>query len=171
MNKIRTKHIIRFVLFIALQVLVLKRIQIPGFVYMHLIFYPLAILLLPFNTPKIAALFIGFFAGLTVDLFYDSPGINAFCATMIAYLRPYIHKWMEPRGGYAVNSSPTLNSLGNQWMLTYTAIGMFIFILTYFSIHAFTFYFIVSILLKSIISFIVSIILVWVYIFVLNPSE
>lgn len=171
MNEIRTKHIIRFILFIGLQVLVFKRIQIPDFTLLHIIFYPLAILLLPFKTHRAAVLFIGFFTGLIVDLFYDSPGINAFCGTLLAYLRPYLHKSLEPRGGYAVNSSPTLNSLGNTWILTYTAIGMGIYILFYFSLHAFTFYFIFSILLKSIISFIVSMIVVWVYIFVFNPTE
>lgn len=173
MNEVNVKNIIRFIVFLLIQVLILKRIQIaaPGFNLIHLFFYPLAILLLPLNSNRSFVLLISFLAGITVDFFYDSPGVHAFSAVLIGYLRTSFFKWLEPRGGYGTNVLPTLGLMGNTWVISYLALGMGVYILTYFSLQAFSLVFIFSILLKSTLSFIFSMILILVYIYVFNPRD
>lgn len=173
MNEVNIKNIIRFIVFLLVQVLILKRIQIgaPGFNLIHLFFYPLAILLLPLNANRSFVLLISFFAGITVDLFYDSPGVHAFSAVFIGYLRTSFFKWLEPRGGYGTNVLPTLSLMGNTWMISYLSIGMGIYIFAYFSLQAFSVVFLLSIILKTSLSFIFSMILILVYMYVFNPKS
>ncbi len=173
MNRQTGRHILRFILFILVQVLILKRIQIGGsdFHYIHLFFSPLALLLLPFNTPRLLVLGVGFASGIILDIFYDSPGVHAAASVLLAYLRTYLFLWLEPRGGYSVNTSPTLRAMGSNWFFTYSAIGLAIYLLSYYSFQAFTLVYIVSILLKTVFSFVFSMILIAVYMFVINPSE
>lgn len=173
MNEVNIKNIIRFIVFLLVQVLILKRIQIgaPGFNLIHLFFYPLAILLLPLNANRSFVLLISFFAGITVDLFYDSPGVHAFSAVFIGYLRNSFFKWLEPRGGYGTNVLPTLSLMGNTWMISYLSLGMGFYIFTYFSLQAFSVVFLFSIILKTSLSFIFSMILILVYMYVFNPKS
>lgn len=169
MNEIRLKDIVRLLVFILIQVLLLKRIQIaaPFFNLIQVFFFPLALLLLPFGTSRIGNLFIAFFSGLLIDFFYDSPGVHASSSVLLIYLRAYILQWLEPRGGYGVQSNPSVSSLGNQWVITYTSMGMAIYILTYYSLQAFSPVYFFSIMSKSIMTFLVSMVFVLFYMFVI----
>jgi len=173
MNELTIKNIIRFLLLIIIQVLILKRIQLgaPGFNLIHLFIFPLAILLLPINLNRILVLFISFFSGLVLDIFYDSPGVHAASATLVGYLRYFSFKWLEPRGGYGTAVLPTIEHLGRTWVITYTAIGMATYIISYFSLQAFSFVFFWSIVGKSLFSFSVSMIIALVYLLVFQPKN
>lgn len=173
MNRAYLQQGLRFLIILLVQVLILKRINIGSgdFNYFHLFLFPLCLLLLPYNMPKIGAILLGFISGLMLDLFYDTPGINAACSVLLTFIRPVIHLWLEPRGGYTMNASPTIRSMGNRWFISYAAIGMGIYILSFFSLQAFSFVFILSILLKSIFSFILSFILILIYMYVLQPEN
>lgn len=173
MNRAYLTQGLRFLIILLVQVLILKRINIGSgeFNYFHLFLFPLVLLLLPYNMPQIGAIFIGFFSGLILDMFYDTPGINAACSVLLTFIRPVIHIWLEPRGGYTMNASPTIRSMGNRWFISYAAIGVGIYIITFFSLQAFSFVFIISIILKSILSFILSMVLILVYMYVLQPES
>jgi hypothetical protein len=173
MNRSYIHQGLRFIIILLVQVLILKRINVGSgdFNYFHLFLFPICLLLLPYNVPKIGAIFLGFFAGLILDMFYDTPGIHAACSVLLAFIRPLIHLWLEPRGGYTMNAAPTIRSMGNRWFLTYAGIGMGIYILCFFSLQAFSFVFILSIFLKSLFSFILSFILILIYMYVLQPEN
>lgn len=163
----------RFIGLILVQVLILKRISAgwEGFLYINLIIYPVFILLLPFRTPQPAILLLAFAMGITVDLFYDSPGVHASALLFMAFARPIVLKAIAPRGGYNMNHSPTRKRMGFPWFLRYASILIFCHIIFYFSVEAFTFVYIVDILRKTIFSYIFSMLFVLSLLFIFNPLD
>jgi hypothetical protein len=103
---------------------------------------------------------IGFVVGFTMDMFYNSPGVHMSASVFTAFIRPYVLKYIEPRGGYNVNDSPVSAHLGFTWYITYTSILMLAHLFFYFSIEVFTFYYILEIWLKTLFSFIFSMFIV-----------
>jgi rod shape-determining protein MreD len=116
------KNIIRFVLFIFVQVFVLFQVQpLHQFVVPYLYF--LFILWLPFNTPRITLTFIGFIFGLSLDYFTKTPGLHAAPCTVIAYLRPFLVNILIRQEGAEQNySSPSITSMGLAPYATYVFI-------------------------------------------------
>jgi cell shape-determining protein MreD len=83
------KNIFRLIFFIGVQVFLLNKIPfLHRFIVPYLYF--LFILWLPFSTPRIALLFIGFITGLILDYFKMTPGLYAAACVLIAYVRPFI---------------------------------------------------------------------------------
>ncbi len=162
----------RFLLLCAFQILVLQRISnaFINFPYINIHIYPLFILLLPFKIDRMLLSFLGFLAGLTIDVFYDSPGIHASALLLIAYIRPIIIRRLEPKGGYTSNSSPTPKRMGWGWFLRYAAILMVIHLFFYFSVEAFTYAYIISILIKTVVSFALSMLFILLIMAIFNPS-
>ena len=164
---------IRIVAIILLQGLIFRRIQLGGdqFNYISIIFYPVILMLLPMKTNRALLLVLGFFIGLMIDMFYDSAGLHASACVFIAFMRPVVLKFLEPRGGYPVNANPTLRDFGSAWFLRYSAIMLGLFLLFYFSVEVFTFVYIGEILLKVVVSFALSFMAILMYIFLFNPKE
>lgn len=164
--------IIRFFLIALFQVLVLKRINFgwENFNYISILIYPLFLILLPLRISRPLLLLIGFVLGLTIDVFYDSLGVHAAASVFTAFIRPILLKFMEPRGGYPVNASPTKHNFGANWFLLYSGILLFAHLLFYFSIEVFTFIYFFEIWLKTIFSFIFSFTLMILLVFLFNPK-
>ncbi len=160
MNQV-VKYIISFFLITLFQVLILKRIDINfnRFQYFHLIIYPLFMMILPIRTPKSLMVVIGFFLGLFIDFFYDSPGVHACAASLTAFLRSYVLKIIEPNEGYNTTAIPSIRTFTLGGFFIYASILLLVHLLVYFSLEAFSFIFIGEILLRTIFSFIISIIL------------
>jgi rod shape-determining protein MreD len=112
---------------------------------------------------------IGFFIGLMIDVFYDSIGVHAFALTATAYARGLILSYMEPRGGYQLSMSPTIHSMGLNWVLTYTFFNILIHVFLYFSVEIFTFIYIGQILLKTLITLVLSMLVMMCYHLLFNP--
>jgi len=160
MNEV-VKYILKGVLIVIFQVLILKRIDInsAGFSYFHFLIYPMIIFILPVRTPKSLVIVAGFFIGLFIDMFYDSPGVHASALCFTAFIRPYVLKILEPTDGYSTASVPSIKLFGLAGFFIYASILLIFHLLFYFSAEAFTFVFIGDILLKAIASFIISILL------------
>jgi len=173
MNNPIAVNIWRFIALVAIQGLVFQNVGSgwEGFRYLHVIVFPIFILLLPLRTPRVMVLGLGFLIGLTVDAFYSTPGVHASAAVFTAFARPIVLKSLEPRAGYNVNYSPTAARFGKGWFLRYSSILMFLHLLFYFSVEAFTFVYIVDILLKTMVSFVTSMIFVVIYQTLFNPVD
>ena len=78
------------------------------------------IMMLPLELGPLLLLFISFFVGFSVDIFYDSLGINAAACVVIGFLRPYWLNIVTPRGGYEDIVVPSLRSLDLGWFITYS---------------------------------------------------
>ncbi len=91
MNNSVVLHSSRFVLLLLFQVLILNHINFLGYInpYPYLLF----VLLFPIRENRSLFLILSFLLGLTIDIFSDSGGINAFACIFIAYIRPLILKF------------------------------------------------------------------------------
>jgi hypothetical protein len=174
MNTIPLKHIIRAILILLLQVLVLKRIGLSTswlWQYGDIFLYPVIVLLLPFRISRHYAILIGFVIGLIIDMFYDTIGVHAFALTATAYARGLLLAYLEPRGGYQLSMSPTIFSMGLNWVLTFTVFSLLIHTFLYFTAEIFTFVYIGQILLKTLITLILSMLVVTGYHLLFNPKS
>ncbi len=164
----------RFIGLVLLQVLVFQNLNFGGdsiIGYFHFIIYPLFILLLPHDTPHWALILCGFFIGITVDIFYPSYGVHASAGVLTAFLRPFVLKFQEPKGGYPQGQSPTRYRLGTMPYLRYAATMLLIHILWYHSMESFTIAYIDKILLRTVISFPISLSLITIHAFLINPKN
>lgn len=154
-----------------LQILVFKRIDISigNFSYLHLLVYPLFIMLLPIKTPKILVLLISFFFGLSMDMFYNSPGVHAGALVFMGFIRSYLLRIIEPTEGYTGESTPTIFKMGITWFLVYASVQLFLHHIVYFSFEAFSYVYLMEILLRTIFSFIASLILLMIFMILTNP--
>jgi hypothetical protein len=173
MNSIIAANAWRFFGLIIIQGLVLQNIGAgwEGFPYLHIILFPLFILLLPLRTPRTLVILLGFIMGLIVDNLYNSMGVHASAAVFTAFARPYVLKYFEPRGGYNVNYSPTAARWGMGWFLKYCTILMAFHLVFYFLVEAFTFANIGTTLLNILVSFLFSMICVVIYQVIFNPVD
>ena len=120
------KNIIRFALFILIQVYVLNKIpHLHRFITPYL--YYLFILWLPFNVSRMGLLVTGFVTGLALDYFMMTPGLHAAACVLIAYLRPFVINVLTPKDTSEFNyREPSPKAMGWTPYLVYT------FILTLF---------------------------------------
>lgn len=163
----------RFLSLLILQVFLLKQISwgFGGKEYLFIFLYPLFIMMLPLQMPRPLVVFAGFAIGLSVDLFYETLGINAAAATFSAFLRPMILHIVRPRDGYNIKAHPTVEDLGWNWFLKYTAWFLAIHLFLLFSIQSFTFYFWDDILLKTLFTFIISFLGTVLLVLIFNPKS
>ena len=172
MNPVLVKNIVRFITIFLVQVLVLKRVDlsIGTFNYIHIIIYPLIILLLPIRTSRAVILVLSFILGIMIDLFYNSPGIHASAMVFTGFLRGIVLSILEPYEGYNTDDSPTLDTLGIGWFLSYFSILLFAHCFWYFSVEAFSFIYFFDIALNTIFTFIPSILLILVLQLLFKPK-
>lgn len=152
------RNIIRFIVLVLVQVLVIKNIELGRFINPFI--YVLFLIVLPFETPKWALLFIAFLLGITIDLFYDTAGMHAAACVFIGYIRPGVLKLFSPRDGYESGTQPTIQYLGVPWFLSYSAIIVVIHHLILFFMEIFRFSEFFSTLLRVIVSSIFTLILI-----------
>ena len=172
MNRKVLLNVSRFIILLLLQVLVFRRISMfwGGFTYVHFMVYPLFILLLPIRLPPVVVVLLSFLMGISVDIFYDSPGVHAAASVFLGYVRNAIIKLLEPYEGYNMEDSPTLKTMGLSWFMSYQALTLIIFLFTYFSIEAFSFVYIFDIILDTIFTFIASFIVLLIMQFVFRTK-
>jgi hypothetical protein len=106
------RNIIRFCVFILIQVYVLNKIpHLHRFITPYL--YYLFILWIPFSIPRIGLLVIGFIMGLTLDYFTMTMGLHAAACILVAYLRPFIINVLMPKDSSEFNyREPSPKAMG-----------------------------------------------------------
>lgn len=120
------KNIIRFCLFILVQVFVLDQIP-PLHQLVTPYLYFLFILWLPFKTGRRMQMLVAFALGFVVDCFSSSYGMHAAACVLIAYLRPFLINLLISQEGAESNyNEPSIQSMGFTPYLTYVTILTFI---------------------------------------------
>ena len=172
MNQAISNSILRFFILWAIQVFVLRQIAWgwDGETYLLIHLYPLFILLLPFSTPRLLVILLGFVLGISVDWIYNTWGVHASALVFTAYIRDVVLKILTPREGYSVKDLPTKSSLGDNWFLKYASLVLFFHLFFYFSVEAFTFVYFKSILLKLLFSWIGSMFFLLLTVYITNPK-
>lgn len=120
------KNIIRFILFILVQVFVLN--QVPPLHHLATPYlYFLFILWLPFQMGRRSVMILAFALGLTLDYFTSTPGLHAAPCILIAYLRPFLINLLIPQEGADANyEEPSIKSMGFAPYFTYIAFLTFV---------------------------------------------
>jgi hypothetical protein len=146
MNKRTVPYqVIVFLVYLSLQVFLFDNMVLfrTAFCFVYVGF----ILLLPLQISTTLLITVSFLAGLIVDMFYSTPGINASASVLIAFLRPYWLGLITPRGGYEEIDIPRLKTLGFSWFITYSIPLIFIHHLSLFIVEAgdlFNFWFVIN---------------------------
>lgn len=152
------KAIVRFFVIFGLQILIFNNISFLGFSIPYM--YVLYILILPFEINKTLLLFVGFLAGLVIDISTNSPGVHASATLTIAFFRPYIIRQLTPRKGYEVNTLPTLHYYGLGWFFKYSFVMVLIHhAVLYFNL-SFSFHDLLILLLRVSISMCITLLLI-----------
>jgi len=135
-------NLIRFIVVVFVQVFLLKNITLYNIStpYPYILF----ILLLPFETPNVLLFPLAFLLGLTIDAFYDTPGLHASACVLLALVRILFISITVQKDGFDNEPEPTLSVMGFRWFFTYTVIltlvhHVFLFLLEAFSFLDFTF--------------------------------
>lgn len=125
-----------FLILTLLQVLIFSHIHIFGYAtaYIYLIF----LLKLPINTSRNEMLIWGFLMGLTVDIFADTPGMNASAATAMAFVRNYILSAFTHKAAGEI-FTPSIATLKWGGYISYTLICVTIFYALLYTIEMFCF--------------------------------
>jgi len=90
------RNILRFAVFILIQVLLLNKIpHLHRFITPYIYF--LFLLWLPFSVSRQWLLIIGFLTGLTLDYFTMTPGLHTAACLLIAYVRPFLISVLMPK--------------------------------------------------------------------------
>lgn len=137
-----------FVGLVLLQVLILNNVHIAGYAAPFLYIY--FILKFDTGTSRNELMLWAFFFGLSIDLFADTPGMNAAATVFLAFLRPSLLRLFTPRDS-SDNLIPSFKSMGVATFLKYTTASVFVHSLTLLTIEYFSFTSLWMLLLRVII--------------------
>jgi rod shape-determining protein MreD len=137
MNRAIIINLIRFVLLVFIQVFLLKNITLYDLSTPYL--YILFILLLPFETPNLLLFALAFILGLTIDAFYDTPGLHATVCVLLAFVRILFISITVQKEGFDNEPEPTLSIMGFRWFLTYASVLTLIHHFFLFNLEVFRF--------------------------------
>ncbi len=137
MSKSIVINLVRFIVLVFIQVFLLKNISIYNLSTPYL--YILFILLLPFQTPNVVLFALAFIMGLTIDAFYDSPGLHAAACVILAFVRIIFITITVQKDGFDNEPEPTLSIMGFRWFFTYTLTLTLFHHFFLFSLEAFRF--------------------------------
>ncbi len=110
--------------------LVLFNVAVP-FVFIYMI------IVMPITFSANLAMTIGFLTGLTVDVLSDTLGVNALCATVLAFVRrPIFHLYMASDVDLA-EQLPSPRTMGTPAYLKFALTMSAIYCLLFFTVEAF----------------------------------
>ncbi|RYU80773.1 hypothetical protein [Hymenobacter persicinus] len=113
-------QLLRLAAYLAIHMLIISKLVLfdLGWCFFYLGF----LLFLPIGTPIVVQLGLGFVVGFTMDLFYDTGGLHAAAAVLLAFLRPWVLRLLTPRDGYDAADSVNVHQMGGQWFVVYLAL-------------------------------------------------
>lgn len=128
-------HIRNFIILALIQVLIFSQIHLFG--YATACVYLIFLLKLPRHTSRNELLIWGFIFGLTVDIFCNTPGINAAAATIMCFVRNIILSQFTSKS-IPDDFTPGAKVLKWGGYLTYATLCIAIFYSVLFLIELFT---------------------------------
>ena len=124
-----------FIGLVLVQVLLFNNISLFGlatpFVYVYFL------LVLDRDIDHNMLMLIAFFLGLVIDIFSNTPGVNAGASVLIAFIRPGILRLFSPRGEYE-NFEPGIYTLGGGAFVRYAIILVLLHHATLFLLETFS---------------------------------
>lgn len=138
------KYIAMFILLVLLQVLVFNNISFLGYATPFLYIY--FIIKMPIDGSRSLITLLGFALGFVIDIFCNTPGVNAAATTFAAFVNKNIQGLFFMRSDYS-DQEPGWGLLGNAF-IKYTLLLVFIHHFVLILVEAFSFFNIELILLR-----------------------
>lgn len=143
-----------FIGLVLLQVLILNNVNIAGYATPFLYVY--FILKFSSGTSRNELMLWGFALGLVVDVFSNTPGMNAAATVFLAFVRPFFLQLFVPRDTQEI--VPSLKNLGFSPYIKYILTTIFIHHSLLFTITYFSFVDVQTLLIKTISSTVLTVI-------------
>lgn len=141
--------ILAFVL-IILQVTILSKIALWGVATPFLFLY--LIMKLPVSTSPNIVMTVAFAMGITIDMFFSTPGVYALSSVVSAFMRrPYITLVLQHEDDYGT-MYPSIRTLGTAPFTVYTLITALTFSSVVFIVQSFSLYSPLHLILKIVTS-------------------
>lgn len=131
-NLIRIRN---FVILAFIQVLIFSQIHLFGYATAHI--YLIFLLKLPRFTSRNEQMLWAFLFGLVVDIFGNTPGINACSATAMAFARGYILESFTQKG-VADDFVPGIHTINVAGYIMYATLCLLLFYSVLFLLELFT---------------------------------
>ena len=167
MNSTLLVNIFRFVLLLAVQIIIFNNMNFLG--YISPFPYILFIILYPVNGNKSGLLIASFFLGLIMDMFSNSGGIHTTACLVLAYFRPFIFKFSF--GLSYEYQTVKLNDVLTPERFSFILLSVLIHHLILFILEAFQFSFILDILLRTLLSTVFTLLLCITIIYLIKPNK
>ena len=121
-------------LFVLLQAVVFNQIYLFGVAVPLVFIY--VILRMPLSLSTAWLLTASFFLGLVVDIFGNTPGMNALACTILAFVRRPILSLYLPHGSDYVAEIPSIRGFGMWLYVRYSLTLTFVYCLLLFAIES-----------------------------------
>jgi rod shape-determining protein MreD len=167
MNSTLLVNISRFILLLAVQIIVFNNMNFLG--YIIPLPYILFIILYPVNGNRSGLLLTSFLLGLTMDLFSNSGGIHATACLVLAYVRPTIFKFSF--GVSYEYQTIKLNDILTPERFSFILMAVIVHHVTLFILEAFQISFFWDILLRTVLSAVFTIISCIIIIYLIKPNK
>ena len=167
MNSTLLVNIFRFILLLAVQIVVFNNMTFLGFIIP--LPYILFILLYPVNGNKSGLLIASFLLGLTMDFFSNSGGIHTTACLILANFRPSIFKFSF--GVSYEYQTIRINDSLTPERFSFLLLAVLIHHITLFILEAFQVNFILDILIRSLLSALFTLISCIIIIYLIKPLK
>ncbi|WP_348800494.1 rod shape-determining protein MreD [Flavobacterium adhaerens] len=167
MNSTLLVNTFRFILLLALQILVFNNMNLGG--YITAFPYILFIILYPVNGNKANLLLASFALGLIMDLFCNSGGVHATACVLLAYLRPFFFKFSF--GLSYEYQTIKLNDVLTPERFSFILLSVSTHNIVLFLLESFQIYFLLDILIRIVLSTIFTILICIILIYLIKPNK
>lgn len=144
------KHTIRFFAFVFAQAFIFNQLEIG--LGIQIMISPLFIFLLPLELNIFVSMVVSFIFGISIDYFSNTYGLFASTSLLIAYLRPFVFKILEPRDGFLPGAELSIYQMGYGWFSSAFVLILLINNFWFFLIEQFKWKEVWFILLKTLLS-------------------
>lgn len=167
MNSTLLTNILRFVLLLAVQILIFNNMTFLGFIIP--LPYILFIILFPVNGNKSGLLLASFLLGIIMDVFSNSGGIHATACLILAYFRPSLFKFAF--GVSYEYQTIKLNDVLTPERFSFIALAVLIHHFILFLLEAFQVSFFLDLLIRTLLSAVFTIISCIIIIYLIKPHK
>ena len=167
MNSALFVNIFRFLLLLAVQIIIFNNMNFFGYIspYPYILF----IILYPVNGNKFGLLLASFFLGIIMDMFSNSGGIHTAACVILAYYRPYFFKFSI--GLSYEYQTVKLNDVITPERFSFILLLVVIHHFILFLLEAFNISFIFDTLIRTLLSSVFTIIICIIIIYLIKPNR
>ncbi len=159
----------RFVLLMAIQLVVLNHVYLGGYVMPML--YVLFVLMLPTDMGRIPMLLTAFGTGFLVDVMNNMLGFHALACTLLAMMRILFADRILTRGEPVTIEVPSIYTVTPQYFISYLMLMLGMFYLVFFTVELFGFRSFGGVVLATVASTVVTTLMAVLYQYIFLRKE